>query len=354
MNASTACKKDLSSSSQSKVHHIETNLHKPPASSVNKETVTYPNNYHAYLQSFDPDEYRRTEALYSMVDATDGKDRIELLHGCRARAWFTRHEETHKVKVVSNQCRLRWCPLCARARSSFIVQGVTDYLKNIDGAKFLTLTLKHSNAPLEHQVKSLYKFFVNFRRRPQIKKNIRGGIWFFQIHRSESSGQWHPHIHCLIDANFISKLTLSKIWQQVTLKSTIIDIRKVRDEKEAAAYVSRDCARPTRLENLGPDDWFELYNALHRRRICGTWGNARQVPLKSKPLEEKNAWQKIGSWQIVTELQDSHPAAKQILMAWKLNKPLESNISLSDFDDFIDGQEQRFFKKQKQLFLEFQ
>lgn len=347
------------------VHHIETSLQKPPNQPKNAEKSQLAGSYHEHLRRFDPEEYDRTVELYALIDAESEnecsrsihplrKSRLEQLETCRTFAWFARSEETHHIKVISNVCRLRWCPLCARARSRFIVHSVTEYLEHIKGKKFLTLTLKHSNAPLKFQIKTLYKHFSNFRRLKEIKKAIRGGIWFFQIKKSEQSGQWHPHVHCLIDSNFISRQQLSRLWLRTTLTSSVIDIRKIRDDEKAAGYVSRDCARPCRLEGLTPNDQYELYHALHGRRICGTWGNARQVPLNAPKVDDKSAWKKVGSWDIVTKLQNDHPAAKAIIKAFLTNKPLDNAISLIDFDDFIDNGFQIAAEKAKQLFLEFQ
>lgn len=347
------------------VHAIETSRQKPPFQPENAEKNPLPHSYHDHIRGFDSEEYDRTVDLYALVDAeaeNQGsesshpmhKTRLQQLEACRSYAWFARSETTHKIRVISSVCRLRWCPLCARARSRFIVHSVSEYLEHAKGKKFLTLTLKHSNAPLDFQIKTLYKHFINFRRLKEIKKAVRGGIWFFQIKKSEQSQQWHPHVHCLIDSNYIARSTVSKLWLRTTLTSNVIDIRKVRDDEHAAGYVSRDCARPCRLEGLTPDDRYDLYHALHGRRICGTWGNARQVPLNAPKVENKSEWKKIGSWQMVTMLQNEHPAAKAIIKAFLTNKPLNEDITLIDFDEFLDNGFEVAAQKAQQLFLEFQ
>jgi len=336
------------------VHNIETTLHFPRNQPENEDYSKLPSSFHDYIRDFDIDEYIRTETLYAIIDCQDGKNRSDLLQSCRTRAWFARHSETHEIRVVSNQCRLRWCPLCARARSRFIVTQISGYLKDVKAPKFLTLTLKHSNAPLAHQVKNLYNYFVKFRRLKEIKKAFRGGIWFFQIHKSKRSGQWHPHLHCLIDADYIFRGLLSRLWQKTTLGSNVIDIRKVKDEEHAAEYVSRDCARPCRLENLGVDDQVELYHALNGRRLCGTWGNAKTVELKTKKIKSDSKWQKIGEWGMVNYMRTEHPDAEKIIKAFLTGKPLDEDIDFYHIEEFIAGKIDEVAKKAETMYLEFQ
>lgn len=318
-------KRRLASSS---VHTIETTVLKPP-----------PDSFHAYKVSFDPAEYATTFAAYADCDRLDGTKKTDLLDSCRRRAWFVRHKETGSVRVVSNACRLRWCPLCSRAHQNLIEHNVKDWLKETPNPKFLTLTLKHTEAPLAHQIDNLYRFFLRFRRLKEIRKQLKGGIWFFQIKRSESDYLWHPHLHCIIDADYIPHALLSKLWLRTTISSSIVDIRSVKDDDTIAEYVARYCARPSKLEHLSQFDCYELISSMHGRRLCGTWGTAKIVQLTAKCDPDKTNWYKIGDWATVINCLKSDENARKIFNAWKTNTTLEPNIDMREMEKFLDGYE---------------
>jgi len=310
----------------SSVHNIETTVTKPP-----------PDSFHAYKVAFDPAEYGMTFAAYADIDRMDGTKKTELLDSCRRRAWFVRHRETGLVRVVSNACRLRWCPLCSRAHQNLIEHNVKDWLKETKSPKFLTLTLKHTSAPLAHQVDNLYRFFLRFRRLKEIKNSLHGGIWFFQIKRSESDFLWHPHLHCILDSIFIPHSLLSKLWLRTTLSSSIVDIRSVKDPDDAAEYVARYCARPASLKHLGQFDAYELISSMHGRRLCGTWGTGKSVILTAKIDPDIKNWTKIGSWSLVINCLKDDKNAQKIFNAWQTNTPLAQDVDMKKVEAFISG-----------------
>jgi hypothetical protein len=312
--------------SSSQVQDIETTLHKLP-----------PDSYHGYKVGFNPQEYAATFALYADLDKIEGSRKTELLDSCRRRAWFVRHNETGRVRVVANACRLRWCPLCADAHKNLITHNVADWLKKADHPKFLTLTLKHTSAPLAHQIDSLYNSFIKFRRLKEIKKDLAGGVWFFQIKKSDNDGLWHPHLHCLVAGKFIPHALLSRLWLRTTLSSNVVDIRGVRDNDSAAKEVARYCARPATLAELDQFDALELVNALHGRRICGTWGCGKKIQLNMIAEPDKLNWSNIGSWSLIINLMKTNNIAQEIYNAWKEKRSLAQAMSLSEADEFIDG-----------------
>jgi hypothetical protein len=307
---------------------IETTVTKPP-----------PDSFHAYKVAFEPAEYATTFAAYADCDRIDGTKKTDLLDSCRRRAWFVRHKETGQVRVVSNACRLRWCPLCARAHQNLIEHNVKDWLKETKQPKFLTLTLKHTEAPLAHQVDNLYRFFLRFRRLKEIRKALHGGVWFFQIKRSESDFLWHPHLHCILDSDFIPHALLSKLWLRTTISSSVVDIRSVKDDDTIAEYVARYCARPSNLKHLTQFDCYELVSSMHGRRLCGTWGTAKSIQLTAKCNPDKLAWTKIGDWSTVINCLKLSDNAQYIFKAWRTNTPLKAGIDMSEFENFMEGYE---------------
>lgn len=306
----------------------------------NIETTVIPathSSYQSYKRTYCEAEWASTAQLYRYLDDRDHTKRLEQLKGCRTYAWFARHQESGEVQVFSNNCRLRWCPLCAQAHRNYVTRSVSGWLEHARYPKFLTLTLKHSDAPLEHQIDCLYDAFKRLRKRALLRNAVRGGIWFFQIKKSRKTSQWHPHLHCVLSGRYIDHYALKNLWYKLTKTSNVVDIRLIRDPEETASEVARYASRPAYLSNHDLIEAIDLADALHGRRLCGTWGTANQVSLKPPKVTEKGDWISVGTWSTVTHLSESNQDAKDILEAWTLNHPLESDVSLLEFDNMIDN-----------------
>lgn len=274
--------------------------------------------------------YLAAMRVYGELDKRKDSGRDDRLRWCRSSAWFLRHVETGEVRVGSNACHLRWCPICAQSRRNYIAHSVSEWTGAASHPKFLTLTLKHTNAPLLHQVTNLYNFFRELRRRKEFARCVKGGIWFFQIKKSKNDALWHPHLHCLIEGLYLSKHKLHKMWCQITFGSFVADIKAIWDPQAAANDAARYAASPGTLVDLDLPDACELVDAMHGRRICGTWGTGRAVSLRPAKLENKDEWQNIGNWYDVIAERLNNPNARAIINAWRDKKPLAKDIWLHE------------------------
>ena len=291
-----------------------------------KETTTQElasQTYRDRLIIFCKGEYDATESAYKQWDSEEKTFRQFDLEECRTNAWFAVHMPTRTVRVLSSACRLRWCPLCSAGRTARIVETLEPWVRSRRATKFLTLTLKHSDESLEKQVIRLYAAFSAFRRRRYISRSIRGGVWFFQIKFSEKSQQWHPHLHCVIDADYMPHATLKDIWKSVTGDSDIVDIRAVRNAKKAAEYVARYAARPCKLEDLTTDQAVEVMRALHGRRLSGTFGTGKEVKTIEPAAASKDEYFSVCSFHDILRLSKNSVFAEKIREAYEKNLPLE-------------------------------
>jgi hypothetical protein len=256
------------------------------------------------------------DSIYQAIDRADSSHKAAVFRGCRTSAWFVRHNVSGEIRVASSKCHARWCPLCIKSRRYVITLAAIKYITAIDRPKFLTLTMKHSNAPLKNQIENLYRNFKEFRRRPWTKKRLKGGIWFFQIKRSEQSGQWHPHLHILLDAKFTPKEEISEKWLETTKSSNIIDIRAIHNAKKAAEYVARYSAAPCRLVDYSIDDALEIVRALHGQRIVGTFGTAKGIKLSAQKPDDAEAWERLDSFSTTALNRHYDPKYRDIWTAW--------------------------------------
>lgn len=275
-----------------------------------------PESYRKFCISHCQDEYDSALSAYEVYDEEDCGHRADNLESCRTGAYFARNVHTGKVKILSSSCHQRWCPMCSATRKWFLSQQISEWLSNVRQPKFLTLTLAHAEFLLEHQIDFLYSCFRKFRQTKLLKDHVRGGVWFFQIHRSKTDRLWHPHLHCVIDSPWIDKFKLSTNWELVTETSKIIDIKEVKDPEKMSEYVARYAARPSMLTGLDIASRHELLMTLHGRRLVGTWGNARSIVLRPSKPPDADDWQKVGYWSQVIFRLDSNENALKIWKAY--------------------------------------
>ena len=278
------------------------------------------------------EEYEATKLAISHRDDLLGQDHVHNLRTCRTRAWFSVNIQDRHLRIATNNCRERWCPICARGLAKFREASVGNWIRETGDCKFLTLTLRHSDDPLMTQIKDLYYYFRQFRKTIAFKYHVQGGIWFFQIKRSKKTGGWHPHLHCVIDSCWWSKVDISNAWRLITAGSYIIDIRIIRDEIKTAEYVARYSSRPCQLKSLTLPDRLDVIESLFRRRLCGTWGTAKVCPLTNKMTINKEDWRNVGTFKTVMQSKSYHFFSKIIFDCWRRDTALPKGIDVSLFD----------------------
>jgi hypothetical protein len=313
------------------------------ATSVHTEETTHqeiPNlSYQFYRRRFCADEWQAVGQIYSFTDSRDGKRRYDQLCKCRSDAWFARHVDTHQVTVLSNACHLRWCPVCRPGLKKFIEEQTLEWLSQQTKPKFITLTLRHSDAPLSHQIDSLYKYFQALRRSKIFSAAVFGGIWFFQVKFNAEDEQWHPHLHILVNSKYIPQSNLSSLWKSITHGSSVVDIRAVHKRQQAIDYVARYASSPCQMSDLPFPRRVELFDSMHGRRICGGFGSAKSLRVRTVPPADKSKWINVGSWWTVTRMASSVPFAEQILSAWAHKTTLPDDVTVADYDQFLDGKD---------------
>lgn len=339
--ASTSATERLSEPS---VHPQETTKHQFPSTA-----------YQDILRNTCFEEWVATKQTYEDLDRIDHKLRAWNLTTCRDNAWFAVNLVDRRVRILSDSCKLRWCPLCSRARSSFLSAAVTAWLKSHARPKLLTLTLAHSPDSLDSQISRLYACFRQLRRLSLWKRLVHGGIWFFQIKMIKKTLEWHPHIHILLDSEYIPHGLLKAAWLSVTGDSTIVDIRTIYNPQTASNYVARYSARPCRLSDLDASYRLEIVQALHGRRLCGKFGTAQTCDLSGRSPDDPADLYSVLAWDSVKANCEKHPGVK-ILWAYYCSQeplPLEFDVTAlaDEFNQGTDGPPAPFHPPESDPFL---
>lgn len=279
--------------------------------------------YRGYLLRPRMDAYLRAREIYATVDGTFAGKFSSRLQQCRKFAWFMQSSLTNKLRVMSSRCKLRWCPICRDVSRLIVTTAVREWLEVQRYPKMITLTLKHSDDPLQLQIKRLYDSFRKLRRRAFFQNLITGGVWFFQLKYNKATEQWHPHIHCLVAGKFLPQSRLKSLWLKITGDSYVVDIRPVKDVESCASEVARYATSPADITAVDLERALEIFYATKHRRICGSWGSARSIVLKPKPLEDLGEWTKVADFYWINVAKDYDPGARAFWKAFKTGEPYE-------------------------------
>ena len=183
------------------------------------------------------------------------------------------------------------CPFCAGIRASKAIQKyserVDEVLKQNRKLKpvLITFTVKNGS-DLAERSNHLMKSFRTLldRRRDYLKKGrgfnefckINGAMYSYENTYNEKTGEWHPHVHmfALLDT-WIDQEQLSETWHEITGDSFIVDIRRVKKDKQygysnAAAEV---CKYALKFGDLSVENTWEAFKVLKGKRLSGAFGS---------------------------------------------------------------------------------
>jgi len=309
---------DLINSDPAEPENLSTLLEPPETTPPNSADHTYRGRFMAGKEK----EYQASLEAYQAIYKNPSDGHIEGLSNCRKFAIFAREKTTGEVKVMSSACNDRWCPMCAAAKAAYAKESTQEYIESMTEPRFLTLTLRHNVESLSSQLEFLTDSFRRIRQRAYWKRNVTGGIWFLQIKRGSGDGCWHPHLHILIDGNYMEQHRLSELWELVTFGSPVIDIRRIHDPEATASYVARYTARPAKMADMPLADRIEVIEALKGKRLCGTFGTGKEVTLTPPKIKDDSNWQEIGYYDRVMVQAANDPLARTILFCYNNNQPL--------------------------------
>ena len=280
-------------------------------------------SYRGYLLRPRIDAYVRAREIYAAVDGSFGGKFSSRLQQCRKFAWFVQSSVTKKLRVMSSRCKLRWCPICRDVSRMIVTNSVEEWLRLQQYPKMITLTLCHSDDPLQLQIDRIYKAFQLLRRRAFIQHRISGGVWFFQLKFNTTTEQWHPHIHCLVAGKYLPQNELKKLWHKITGDSYVVDIRPVKDLEGCSNEVARYATSPADITAVNLERAIEIYYATKHRRICGSWGSARSLTLKPTPLEDTGEWTKVADFFFINVKKEFDPSVRAFWKCFKQGKPYD-------------------------------
>jgi plasmid rolling circle replication initiator protein Rep len=173
----------------------------------------------------------------------------EKIKDCSVQLWKETWEHIttleQKENFSSNNCQLRFCPVCSwrkALKSSAILYTNLSKMQNVNFL-FLTLTLKNCDIlDLKDTLKLMSESFARLRKTSEWIKNVKGYIRAVEITVADD-GKMHPHFHILLQVShsygknkgyYISQQEFTELWQN-SLKidyKPIVDVRVIRPKNE--------------------------------------------------------------------------------------------------------------------------
>ena len=99
---------------------------------------------------------------------------------------------------------------------------------------------------------------------------------------NEQTKEWHPHVHmfALLD-DWIDQEQMSETWHEITGDSFIVDIRKVKKEKDLgyAKAAAEVCKYALKFGDLTVENTWEAFKVLKGKRLSGAFGSLYGVKI---------------------------------------------------------------------------
>jgi hypothetical protein len=219
----------------------------------------------------------QTKALARSYDLIGEPDRAMRVRSCGGVSVYVCHDGCGQLAGRhAYHCRERLCVYCARARAAALGDALLPLVQAMARPWFVTLTVKNRRDLVECAA-HLRVAFKKLRRRAWWKANVAGGIAVEEVTHNAQTGEWHPHLHLVIESDIpqvVLQGKLAELWAAVTGDSHIVDVRPFRGAE--GAYTLREFCKYT--AKIGAIvEWPLLVRAYidyaRRRRLIVTFGS---------------------------------------------------------------------------------
>lgn len=222
-----------------------------------------------------------------------------------------------------DRCKHRCCPVCGSIKASQTTQKILAKLSPTSDLRFLTLTIKSSNQPLNEQIDHVLRSFRRLRQTLTWKRTQSGGVATLQITYNQTTRRWHPHLHVLSEGNYVNHADLRSAWLRSTGDSSIVHIESVHDRSKQTKYVCRYVASNSDLTGWPDEALDEYVEALRSRRSLMVFGSLHQRRVESRGGDRthKDSSPIIPLRLVARAIRTHHPLSRNLYDALKLHLP---------------------------------
>ena len=211
-------------------------------------------------------------------------------------------DDPNRFKIACERCHDRFCLPCMQDRARLIVANLKAQL-SYEPTRFLTLTLKHSDDPLQSQLDRLYESFATLRRRGFWGQHVTGGIAFLELKLSPNDNRWHPHLHVLLRGSYLPQQLVRDAWLQITGDSHIIDLTMIKSPEQLYSYLTKYVTKGWDAGMYRDHPRLvEAISALMHRKLLTCFGEFAHLRLLQPPTVE--TWVELGTLHELYVLRD--------------------------------------------------
>ena len=255
-----------------------------------------------------------------MLEGGAARTALDRFDNCGAECVVEWSEALQTFRLRASYCKNRHCQPCQKAKNGLISANLRNRIE-VDGRvekhkfRFLTLTLKHSDEPLTDQIKRLYDCFSRLRNTTLWKNTQLGGVSMFEVTLTDK-GEWHPHLHIIMEGHFVKAEKLKAKWLAITGDSNRIDLQEVKSGKDAVHYVSKYVTKGV-ADNIWRDkdkaqEWLAASKGLRTATTFGSWRGYKL--LQHDPATTTKDWKPIGTLQAIYQRACSGSMPDEILL----------------------------------------
>ena len=237
----------------------------------------------------------RQRVYQALGDAYVPISRRAAFAQCGRGGWVLKQRDADSTyAVVPKYCHDRFCKPCARQRSWLIRKNLSAQLPR-HPCRFITLTLRSEQEPLQELLDKLRDSFTKLRKHPFWTTHVKGGAAFIEVKWSDHAQRWHPHLHIICHGSFIPQGVLTVVWQRITRTSFIVDVRLIRSRGEVLRYVTKYATKPIASGVLHQREHLaEAVLAMQGRKLCTAFGDWSRYRLLKSDAE--------GDWELLCPL----------------------------------------------------
>lgn len=277
----------------------------------------------------------RKTIFTALLAAGASASRIDAFVKCGAgcSVWF--NANTGEVRLKGSYCHDRFCRPCAAARGRELQAAIHSHVPEGVALRFVTLTLRHSALPLQDVLQRLRDSFQLLRNRKWWKDRVTGGVCVLEVKLSKT-GQWHPHLHMILQGSYMDQKELSKLWLAITGDSYIVDVRRVADKeadcRDLSKYLSKYISKPAGLDVFQDQaKLVEYIVAMKGQRLMNFLGSWRGIMSEDddapdESLTAANGWERISTLPNLFRRAAEHdPVAMKLLaLVQRSAQPLDT------------------------------
>jgi len=257
----------------------------------------------------------RTIDALAAASTEDLRHQARSMAGCAQSVHLYVDEPTATVREYIHTCKARLCPLCGRRRSQHVADQMQPMVDAMSHPRHLVLTVKSAETPLREQITNLRRWFVKLRATPFWRANVTHGVYTVEATINVDTGQWHPHLHVIVDGNYLPHQKLRQLWHQVTGTADIVWISDAGNRQGLVRELCKYVGKPQNTSTWTLEQIRTYAASVKGTRMVQTFGTAPIPPVADAAPDDKPP---PGTWSIsVTRLVhmglEGHPAAAALL-----------------------------------------